>query len=237
LSLTAWLILCFIVVAGSAVQGAVGFGLNVVVAPIAALINPDLVPAVLILLGVVHTGMLGWSERRNLHLGDVRWILLGRIPGVALGVWILGVVTQESTQVLFGLMLLGVIALSMYRGGIPRNRTTLATAGTVSGITGTTVAVGGPPIALVLTGEASRLRADLATLQLISILMTVGGLWLGGHIELHDASVAARLLPSLIGGFGLSRLLIGHLDRDRTTSAVYAISAAAAVALLIKGLA
>lgn len=218
-------------------QGAVGFGLNVVVAPIAALIDPDLVPAALILLGVVHTLMLAWSERRNLSLGDVRWVLIGRVPGVAAGVWILAIVTRESTQVLFGLMLLGVISISLYRGGIPRNRTTLAAAGAVSGITGTTVAVGGPPVALVLAGDAETLRSNLAALNLITTLMTLSGLWLGGHLALHDASVAARLLPALIGGFGLSRFLIGHLDRDRTVTAVYAISAAAAVALLIKGLA
>ncbi|MCP5024936.1 MAG: sulfite exporter TauE/SafE family protein [Actinomycetia bacterium] len=237
MSPAAWLILGAVVVAGSAVQGAIGFGLNVVVAPIAALINPDLVPATLILLGVVHTTMLAWSERRNLRLDDVRWVVIGRVPGVAAGVWILTIVTRESTQVLFGLMLLGVIAISMYRGGIPRNPATLSAAGIVSGITGTTVAVGGPPVALVLAGDASSLRSNLAALNLITTLMTMGGLWLGGHLAVHDTSVAARLLPALIGGFGLSRLLIGHLDRDRTITAVYAISVAAAVALLVKGLA
>ncbi len=230
------MILYLVIAAGSAVQGAIGFGLNVIVAPIAALIDPTLVPPVLILLGVVHTGMLGWSERRSLHLGDVRWVLLGRVPGVAAGVWILGLVTQESTQVLFGVMLLGLIGLSMYRKGLPRNPYTLAAAGGMSGITGTTVAVGGPPVALVLASNTPRLRSDLATLQLVTTLMTVTGLWLGGHLDLDDVSTAARLLPALVGGFGLARYVLRHLDRDRTLAIVYAISGVAALALLIKGL-
>jgi uncharacterized membrane protein YfcA len=235
-SVSAWLILSAVVVLGSVVQGTTGFGLNVLVAPVAALLNPDLVPVPLILTAVVHTTLLAWSERRNLRIGEVGWVLVGRIPGVVIGVWVLSVVSQESIQVVFGVILLLVIGISMYRRGIPRTPFTLSVAGTIAGITGSTVSVGGPPVALVLANDTSRLRSNLATLQALSTIMTIAGLWVGGHIARSDIWVSIRLMPALLLGFALSRPLIGHLDRGRTITAVYSISAIAAVALLIKGL-
>ncbi|MDG2113922.1 MAG: sulfite exporter TauE/SafE family protein [Actinomycetota bacterium] len=230
-----WIVLAAAVVAGSAIQGSIGFGLNVVVAPIAALIDPALVPAPLLLLGAVHVIALGWAERRDLRLKAVGWVLLGRLPGVVVAVWLLTSVSKSAIEILFGVVLLGVIALSLFRSGLEPTPVNLAGAGAVSGITGTTVAVGGPPIALVLAG-GDNVRADITSVVVFGTGTSVAGLAFAGQIERTDMRTALFLLPALLGGFALSRLLVGRLDVTRTRHAVYAVAGTAALVLLVRGL-
>lgn len=230
-----WIVLGVAVAAGSAIQGSIGFGLNVVVAPVAALIDPALVPAPLLLLGTLHVVALGWAERRNLRLRSVGWVLLGRLPGVALAVWLLTSVSKSAIEILFGVTLLAVTALSLYRRGLQPTRVNLAVAGAVSGVTGTTVAVGGPPIALVLSG-GDNMRADITSVVVFGTGTSLVGLALAGQIGGTDMRAALILVPALLGGFAVSRFLVGRLDVTRTRHAIHAIAATAAVVLLIRGL-
>lgn len=243
-----WTILAGVVVAGAAVQGALGFGLNVLVAPVAALIDPDLVPAPLLLLGLAHLTGLLIVERHAVAArirtragagehGRLRWILAGRLPGSVIGAWLIAVASSDSIEVIFGVSLLAMIGLGFVRAGLPRTRTVYAAAGVVSGVSGTAVSVGGPPVALVLAGAApDEFRSSVATVQIFAAAMSVGAITIAGEVGTRDLDVAARLLPAMVAGLVLSRRVVGHLDRERTALAVNATAAAAALALLVKGL-
>ena len=230
-----WVILGAAVIAGSAVQSSLGFGLNVVVAPVAALIDPQLVPAPLLLLGTLHVAGLGWAERGNLRLRLGWWVLLGRFPGVAIAVWLLASVSIGAIEVLFGVMLLSVIALSFVRRIIHPTRATLVAAGVVSGVSGTTVAVGGPPVALVFA-ESPTARADITSVIVIGTATSLAGLALAGEIGGDDVRIAAALIPAMLFGFVAGRFIAPRLNPDRTRVTVYAIATIAAVAVLLRGL-
>ncbi len=230
-----WVVLYAAVLVGSTVQGSLGFGLNVVVTPIAALVDPRLVPAPLLLLGTVHVMALGWTERRELRLRPVAWVLAGRVPGVVIAVLLLTAVTRATIELLFGVMLLAVTGLSLLRRGIVPNRTTLFGAGVVSGITGTTVSVGGPPVALVLAGS-DRARADITSVIVLGTATSLGALMIAGEFDTTDARIAIALFPPLLLGFAVSRLVVGRLDPTHTRIAVYGVAVLAAVVLLLRGI-
>lgn len=235
LTASEWIILLTAVAIGSTLQGALGFGLNVVVAPIAALIDPDLVPAPLLLVGTLSFVAIGWAERRNLSIGPVLWVLIGRLPGVAIAVWLLTSIDRSAIETLFGVMLLVVTAMSLVRRGLPATRSTMAGAGLVSGITGTTVSVGGPPVALALSSR-TRQRSDITSVMLAGTAMSLGGLVFAGEIGRSDLGVAAGLTPAMVLGLLASRLLIGRLDPARTKLAIHIVALVAAVVLLVRGL-
>ena len=231
-----WVALVVAVFAGSTLQGSLGFGLNLVVAPVAGLVDPDLVPAPLLILGVVHVAALAYRERRDLTFAPVGRTMIGRVPGIVLAVWLLTSVSAEAIEILFGAMLLGVTALSLVRSGLQATRPNLIAAGAAAGITGTTVAVGGPPVALVLADRPNA-RAEIASVVIVGTTASLVGLVGFGEVGMPDVRIAAALVAPLLLGFACSRVFVGRLDRDRTRVAVHAVAGVAAVALLVRGLA
>lgn len=70
---------------GALVQGAVGFGMALVAAPLLVLIRPQLVPGPLLVSGLALTLLVARRERDSIDLLGVKWGLVGRVPGVAIG--------------------------------------------------------------------------------------------------------------------------------------------------------
>ena len=115
---------------------------------------------------------------------------------------------------------------------------TLMAAGGLSGFMATTVAVGGPPNALAfhdLPGPV--LRATLSVYFLAGTTISLVVLALAGQFGTSDLVVAAWLVLPVMVGVALSGPLRGQLDRDWLAPAVYVMSSAAAVVLLIRSLA
>ena len=235
LTTTEWIIVMVAVGLGSVTQSALGFGLNVIVAPVAALIDPDLVPAPMLVVGTIHLFTLGWAEREHLRLAPVGWVTLGRVPGVVIAVLLLSSLDRSAIEVLFGVALLSVTAMSLYRRGLPPTRRNLLGAGAVAGVTGTTVAVGGPPIALVLAGS-DRPRSDITSVLMVGTTLSLLGLFLAGELAWSDVRIAAALLPAMVVGLAAGRVVAHRLDADRIRVSIYAMAAVAALVLLVRGL-
>lgn len=72
------------------------------------------------------------------------WLLLGRLPGMIVGVLIVAAVPLRALQIIVAGSVLGAVSLTVLRVQIPRNKYTLMGAGVVAGITGTASGVVGP---------------------------------------------------------------------------------------------
>jgi len=168
----------------------------------------------------------------------LRWALTGRVPGVLLGVLALTMVAEERLGVLFGVLLLLSVAIKasgVHTGRTPRS---LLVAGGLSGFMGTTVAVGGPPIALAfhdLPGPV--MRATLSTYFLVGTTISLVVLALAGQFGTSDMVLAAWLVLPAMVGVALSGPLRAPLDRGWLAPSVYVLSSVAAVALLVRSLA
>ena len=84
-----------VVLVGAAVQGAVGFGLGLIAAPILLLIDPRFIPGPLIGGGVALTALVAWRERHDIHFEGLWPGMFGRFVGVGAAAAVLTVVSAE----------------------------------------------------------------------------------------------------------------------------------------------
>ena len=222
---------------GSAIQGTLGFGANLFAVPILALVNPGFVPGPVLIINPILTAMLTFRERGHVDGEALGWSLTGRLPGIVIGVVALNLVSEDQLGVLFGVLLLGAVGLKVCGLHPRRTRGTLLAAGTTSGFMGTTVGVGGPPVAMVLSDlPGPAFRATISPYFLVGTSLSVVALALGGQFGVDDLVIGAWLMPGVIAGALLSGPLRSHIDAGRTTKAVYALSTVAAVTLLVRSL-
>ncbi len=220
---------------GAAVQGSVGFGLSLVAVPILALIEPRLLPGPLLCVAIVLTLLLTHRERRSIDFFGVTWGLAGRIPGAVIGAAALTVMPRDQISLMFGLLVLAAVVISLLQIRVRPTAPGLVAAGLLSGFMGTTAAVGGPPIALLLQHKpGAELRATLSGFFLVGASVSLLALVAIGRFGLPELWLALTLLPAILVGFWASRYTARILDRGYTRTVVLAMSSAAAVAVILR---
>jgi uncharacterized membrane protein YfcA len=220
---------------GATVQGSVGFGLSMVAVPLLILIDPRLVPGPLLCVAVVLTLLIARRERHAIDFAGVTWALVGRLPGTALGAAALLVTPEEKLGFAFGVFVLLAVFLSLLGPRIRPNPLSLTGAGVLSGFMGTTVAIGGPPIALLLQHTSgSKLRGTLSGFFLVGASVSLLALVAIGRFGRQELQLALVLLPGILLGYWVSGRAAPWLDRGYTRKAVLVIATVAAVAAIAR---
>ncbi|MQA16705.1 MAG: TSUP family transporter [Pseudonocardiaceae bacterium] len=223
-----------IVAAAAVVQGAVGFGLSLVAAPLLVLLDPALVPVPLIILASMHAVLTVIRDGRHADWRGVGWVLLGRVPGTGLGVLAVATLPQRGFGLVVGLCVLAFVVVSLLRWRPRLRPRALLLAGVASGAGGTAVAIGGPPLALLYQHSTGpRVRATLAAVFVAGSAISLGALAIAGEVTTESLRDAALLLPFLIIGFLLSGLARRILDQGWTRTAVLTVASASAVLLVL----
>lgn len=218
---------------GALVQGAVGFGLALVAAPFLAIIDPHLLPVPMLILATAHAMLALGREYRHADWTGVGWALLGRLPGIALGVLAVALLPPRWFAVAVAVIVLTCVALSVVRWRLRPTVPALLVAGIVSGAAGTASSIGGPPVALLYQdAHGARVRATLGAYFAAGSLLSIAGLLVGGQVDGDALRAAALLAPFMIVGFALSSPARRLLDRGWTRPAVLALAAGGALALL-----
>ncbi|GBD86006.1 sulfite exporter TauE/SafE [bacterium BMS3Abin02] len=221
----------------SALQGTVGFGFAVISVPILALLYPGLTPIPQILLAGPLTFSMALRERRQLDLSGAGWIVAGRLPGAAIGALLLATVTRQALDGVIAIVVLAaVVALA---AGLTVRLTPLNkfAAGVVSGITGTTSAIGGPPLALIYRNEeGGTLRSSLGAIFTIGVIINVTTLTIVGQIHRQDIVTALLLAPAVAVGLFVSRYLKGRVEGATLRRGILVVSALAAIGLAVRTL-
>lgn len=226
------------VLLGAAVQGSVGIGLGLLAAPVFALADPTLVPGTILLMTSVMPMLTAWRERRDVDWRGLGFALLGRVPGTAVGVFIVATQPPSTTAVVVGVVVLGAVALSVTAWEARPTPRALLTAGLISGVGGTATSVGGPPVALLYQRSGGpTLRATMGMYFLIGNVSSLLALAAAGEVATDDVTRAVFLLPFLLVGFLVSGPLRRHVDGSRLRVAVLVVSASSAVLLLVRTLA
>jgi uncharacterized membrane protein YfcA len=118
---------------------------------------------------------------------------------------------------------------------VRQTRTNQVIAGVASGISGTTSAIGGPPLAFLYQhSPGGRLRSSLAAIFSVGITINVTTLAVAGQIHRNDVTTAAMLLPALAVGLYSSRWLTGRFSDASIRRGILIVSAAAGAALAIR---
>ena len=232
-----WLLASAIVATGAALQGSAGFGFALLSSPILGWVDPALVPGPLIVAVTLLLALTAWRERSAVDLKGLGWILGGRLPGTVLGAIALHALSERALTTSLGVLVLLAVGISLRSVRLERKPPVLVFAGLVSGLMGTTAALGGPAVAVLYQHErGSLVRSTLATYFLIGAAMSMVALAVVGRLGRHELMLAAGLLPGIGLGFWGSRWTSRWLDQGYTRVAVLVIAALAGLTSVLHGL-
>jgi uncharacterized membrane protein YfcA len=225
------------VFAGAFVQGGVGFGVNILASPLLALVEPEAVPATLVLSAIPLAFGMVVREHRHVDRQGLRWLLVGRLPGTALGAWLVAVLAADSLSVAVGALVLVSVAMAVAAPPLRVTPGSALTIGAVSGAMGTTAAIGGPPVALLYQHHPGPvLRSTSGAVYVVGTVLSLGALAVAGEVTGDHVRLALVLVPAIVTGLGLATLVRHHLDAGWLRPAVLVVAAVAGAATLLKGL-
>jgi uncharacterized membrane protein YfcA len=230
-------VLAATLVVAAGVQGLVGLGLGLVSAPVVALVAPQLMPQLLLWLALLMPLVTLVREHHDIDWRGLGWSLPSRIPGTAIGVVLVASMSAAALGLLVGAMVLLSVLLTARAVIVPVSRPSLVTAGFVSGITGTTTSIGGPPMALLYQHRSpSQIRSTLALYFIGGAGLSLTGLAMAGAVGRSTFLLAVSMVPALVLGFGISRLLVHRVHPQHIRSGVLVVCALSAVVVLVRSL-
>jgi len=224
-----------IVAFGGLLQGLIGFGLALVAVPLLALLDPALVPVPVLVIACAHAVLSLVREFGHVDWRGVGWAMLGRLPGTAVGIWIVDSLDQRSFGIVVGAAVLVCVLLSVTSWRPRPTPPSLVTAGVASGSFGTATSVGGPMIALVYQNqEGPEVRATLAAFFTLGSAVSMAGLSIAGNVTAHQLWTGVLLVPFLIVGFLLSGPLRKRFDAKGVRTPMLVVAGASAVVLIVR---
>lgn len=220
---------------GAMVQGSIGFGLNVIGAPLLVLIDTTFIPGPALAAAFVLTILVGHRDRHAIDSTGLGWTVVGRVPtsvGTALAV---AALPEAGLAVTLSCVVLIAVGMSLFGWRVPRTRASLAAAGAMSGVMGTISSVGGPPIAMLYQHERGPMvRGTMAAIFGIGALISMVMLGIVGRFGTHEVSLTLVLVPGVLIGFFASRWTAQWLDRTFMRPAVLGLSAVSAVIAIVR---
>jgi hypothetical protein len=225
------------VFAGAFVQGGVGFGVNILASPLLALAAPEAVPATLVLAAIPLAVGMVVREHRHVDRRSLPWLLTGRLPGTAIGAWLVAVLAADRLAVAVGALVLLSVGMAVTAPPLPVTPARALAVGAVSGAMGTTAAIGGPPVALLYQHHPGPvLRSTTGAVYVVGTVLSVVALAVAGEVTADHVRLALVLVPAIVAGLALATVLRRHLDAGWLRPAVLIVAAVAGAATLLKGL-
>jgi uncharacterized membrane protein YfcA len=205
-TVAAYVIILLTVVLGASAQGSIGFGQNLIVVPVVALVLPAALPGTLVVSGIPLTALMVLREHEGIDRRTVAWVTAGRVPGTVLGVLVVATVSSRLLGGLAGAVVLVAVAVSLLVRTVPLNPVSESVAGAASGVMGTAAAIDGPPLALLLQHHPGhRFRPTMAACFTVATVMSLVALGLAGEISRDQLLLALALMPGYLIGFAISR--------------------------------
>ena len=224
-------------VVAAGVQGLVGLGLGLVAAPVITLLEPTLMPELMLWLALMMPLVTLVREHHEIDWFGLGWSLPARVVGTALGVLVVASVSTAGLGVAVGAMVLLSVVLTVRAVRVPVNVGSLTVAGFVSGVAGTATSIGGPPIAILYQHRSpAQIRSTLGIYFTVGAALSLIGLGLAGVLEQRSLFLALLLAPALVLGFLVSRVLDRRLPRHHVRTGVLLVCAISSVVLLVRSL-
>jgi uncharacterized membrane protein YfcA len=218
------------------VQGSIGVGFALIVAPLFGLLEPALLPVGVLALMLPLNLYVAWRERPAIDRRGAGWITVGRVVGTAGGVWVLATLSASALGIFVGVSILAAVLATLAMPAFAPSRHALVGAGVVTGITETATGVGGPPLALVYQHQpVPVMRATIAVCFLVGEIVSLAVLFASGRVGTPQFAGAALLLPALVVGGLASRYMHLRVNARFMRGFVLLFATTSALVLLFKG--
>jgi uncharacterized membrane protein YfcA len=231
-----FLLMATTVTIAACVQGTIGIGFALIVAPVLAFLRPELLPVSLLFLMLPLNLFTVLREHHAFDWRGGSWITLGRAFGTIAGAGVLVVLQAHALNLLVGAATIAVAVATMVAPAFSPNRSAFVTVGLLTGISETATGIGGPPLALAYQHHRPDvLRSTVAGCFLLGELLSLGVLAAMGRTTSRQMLSAALLLPFLAIG-GLASSWIRHSLNGRLLRGLVLIFATTSgVVLIIRG--
>jgi uncharacterized membrane protein YfcA len=135
-----------------------------------------------------------------------------------------------------GLLIVVAALMSFLSANFEVNNKTRLVGGIASGVTSTTAAIGGAPLALIYQDRSgAELRSTLAISFVAGIVISLVGLALAGKVEGWHFILALKLLPGLLVGLWASRWAVKALDERWLRPTVLTFATVAGLLVIFLG--
>ncbi|MFB6679392.1 TSUP family transporter [Streptomyces sp. NPDC057684] len=217
------------------VQGSSGLGFALIVAPVAGILDPGLVP-VFVLASMIPLNLyVAWRERSSLDLRGAGWITGARLAATPAGLAVLWLIPERGLGLFVGGATVLAAVASLTVPAFTPGRAAYVGAGAVTGLTETATGVGGPPLALVYQHRPpAELRSTVAACFLIGEVASLALLFATGKAEVAELGEAVALLPAIAAGAWLSRLVHHRLDARRMRLFVLVFALVSGLVLMLR---
>ena len=217
------------------VQGATGVGFALIAAPVIGLVRPELLPVCVLVLMLPLNLYVAWRERGAIDGTGARWITGGRVAGTAGGLWVLAALSAGQLSLFVGASTVAAALVTLLMPAFSPGRGAFVGAGLVTGITETATGIGGPPLVLVDQRQpAPTMRSTIALCFLLGELVSLAVLLATGRVGLPQLQAAALLLPALVVGAVLSRLVHRRVNGRLLRIFVQLFAIVSGLVLLVK---
>jgi hypothetical protein len=201
--------------AGGAIQSVSGFGYALLVVPVLTVVSgPRVAVVVMTAIGVPLVIANGWRWRAHLRRRMALLLVGTALIGTPLGALFLRTADDRLLTATVGIAVL-VMTVAIWRGlRVPPGRTTLATAGVLSGAFAASTGTNGPPLVIALDAEGLEPDAFRATLQTVFALE--------GSLAFVTFIATDLVVPSMFPAIvvGLAGAAAGALVGDRIATKV-----------------
>jgi len=236
-SLAELIILFVIFAVSAAVQGAVGYGMALIAAPIATLIEPELIPGPLTVAALVLIFLVAARDKQAMDFHGLRWCLAGMVPGTIIGSLVLARLPTKGLVTVFAFLVLVAVGLSIAGLKVKPRPPSLLVSGWFSGVMGVLATLSGPPIALVYQNTSGpRLRATMSAYFIAASAVSLTSQVAVGELGWYHLKLALVLVPGILTGFFLSSRIVDLIDRGYTRPAIMTLSTVAALMILVRTL-
>lgn len=200
-------ILAAVTFVSSFIQGSLGIGFALIVAPVVGMLKPDLLPVTLLLLMLPLNLHVAVREREHVDWSGATWITIGRFAGTFAGLWLLAALSVDQLDLAVGIFTVVAAGVALVAPPFSPNKPSALGVGLFTGITETATGIGGPPLALLYQhAKAPILRATVALCFFVGEIMSLVVLAISGRIGSEQLLAALYLTPPVLLGSAASRL-------------------------------
>jgi uncharacterized membrane protein YfcA len=213
------LVLICITLFAATVNGALGYGFSSLTVPVAVLFyaNRILNPALVLVEVVVNTYGL-FINRRSVPKVWRRMlpVLIGLIPGVIVGSYLLSSVSPGIIKLITYSILLPLILLQAagYRRYVKAEHAVGAPLGLGVGVLYSLTTISGPPLAVMLNNQGyvrEDFRASLAIVRMAESGLTAIAYYFIGLYSAESNALLALIVPSVLVGMPLGAFLVHRI--------------------------
>lgn len=235
MSIGLYSVLALVVFFSAFVQGAIGIGFALIVAPVVGILKPELLPVTLLLLMLPLNLHVCWRERAHIDWRGATWITVGRFFGTFAGVWLLAVLSARHLGVAVGIFTVVAAGVALIAPPFSPVRASALGVGLFTGVTETATGIGGPPLALLYQhAKGPVLRATVALCFFVGEMMSLGLLAITGQLGMEQALAGLYLVPAVMLGSALSRMAHHRIGGKGLRMAVLIFSILSGLILIVR---